>query len=910
MRPPLVSSLAAAWLGLSSLPAPTILVLADDGENHNDVLPGFAHTYVWDIPGPTDLEWMPDGSGDLLVAQKTGKLWYVSGATSGDVGKPGSVSAKRVMDLSDVMCSNGERALGSVTVHPDFGTSNRWIYVYYTFNKFGTCLEDAEVGPVNRLSRFVMRTNNEVDRSTELVLFDTPALYKDHHNSGDAFFGRDGNIWITVGDGGFDRGFGPSPRDPDTFVPNDNGYLLGKIIRLTDSGGIPDDNPYDSTGNVRCRRTGKVPDDAPPSTKCREIYASGLRNPFRFAGDPNFSKSGGVRFFVNDVGAATWEEISEGGTDHPGADYGWPVREGPCLYKTDSGCYPPPEWAKDPEHWDRHGPYGGAVTGGAFVPSGTGWPSEYDGTYLYADYVFGQIYALAYGGSEHGCRKCDPPTSDYVKTDFTTPEFRDKVVSMRFGPYEGDGAPQALYYVTRGYGDSDVDGVFRISYAGAGVNRDPVAVAETDKTSGPAPLTVAFDAGGSYDPDGDALKFRWDFDGDGSRDSKDPTGSYTFVEEGTYRAKLTVRDSSGAKSVARVRIDVGTSPPVPEIASPPKGAEFAVGDLFTLSGSAVDSEGKRLPDSALEWEVRQHHADHYHPFLDRTRGNRISLQAAPSPEDFFASTNSYLEVRLKATDADGLSATVSRDVMPKTVVLEFDTSPTGIDILLDGETVSTPASVVSWEGHPLRVEAPSSARGGARVFADWSTGEDRKHAYVVPAAPPASPIVARYDKSGAGPTILEFTPTDDAIVKRGARNPGALTDVLFVDLDMEWNSFLRFEVAGVGNGDSVRRATLRLYCVDKKADRGGTFSASAEDADWTEDDLSWDDAPKGGVGLGSLGAVEPDTWYEVDATAAVQGAGDGPLTFRIAPESSQRALYCSRECEDGSRVPRLAVELE
>lgn len=123
--------------------------------------------------------------------------------------------------------------------------------------------------------------------------------------------------------------------------------------------------------------------------------------------------------------------------------------------------------------------------------------------------------------------------------------------------------------------------------------------------------------------------------------------------------------------------------------------------------------------------MRQHHAEHFHPFLDITPGNGVSLQAAPSPEDFFASTNSYLEVRLTATDTDGLSATVSRNIMPKTVELDFDSSPSGLKILLDGEEVTTPLTVVSWEGHPLRVEAPPAQKG--LTFSEWSTGKERKH---------------------------------------------------------------------------------------------------------------------------------------------------------------------------------------
>jgi hypothetical protein len=76
--------------------------------------------------------------------------------------------------------------------------------------------------------------------------------------------------------------------------------------------------------------------------------------------------------------------------------------------------------------------------------------------------------------------------------------------------------------------------------------------------------------------------------------------------------------------------------PVPAMESPVTGRIFAVGDVFTLVGSASDGYGNRLLDSDLTWEVRQHHSTHYHPFLDSTPGNQIKISPAPGPEDFEA----------------------------------------------------------------------------------------------------------------------------------------------------------------------------------------------------------------------------------------------------------------------------------
>ena len=81
-----------------------------------------------------------------------------------------------------------------------------------------------------------------------------------------------------------------------------------------------------------------------------------------------------------------------------------------------------------------------------------------------------------------------------------------------------------------------------------------------------------------------------------------------------------------------------------------------------------------MEDTALSWEVRQHHYMHYHLFLLPTEGTNIVLQPAPEPEDYDAATNSYLEIILTATDADGLSDTVSLEVQMRMVLVELRSS--------------------------------------------------------------------------------------------------------------------------------------------------------------------------------------------------------------------------------------------
>lgn len=244
-----------------------------------------------------------------------------------------------MLDLREIgVCENGERGLGGVQVHPDFSdTSNRWIYVFYTYNKHGTCEENSgKRGPVNRLARYWLDEGADwIDPKDGEKIFDTPALHKRYHNGGKIEFGKDGNLYVTVGEGG-SKEESQSTRS-----------LLGVMIRIKDDGGIPDENPFKGSG-ANCAEDGWSQNGG----NCEEIYAYGLRNPFRMAMDPNTSGDK-VRYFINDVGASFWEEINEGGDDIYNVNYGYPEREGPCPHSRDRNCKPDKKY-KDPIHWYRH----------------------------------------------------------------------------------------------------------------------------------------------------------------------------------------------------------------------------------------------------------------------------------------------------------------------------------------------------------------------------------------------------------------------------------------------------------------------------------------------------------------------------------------------------------------------------
>lgn len=375
----------------------------------------FDDTLVASVPIPTALDWAPDGR--LLVTSQGGELW---------VRRPGR-PRKLALDLRSVTCSTGDSGLLSVAVHPGFVHSRR-VYLYYTFERFGPCgparqaLVKVQDGPepaspvVERVSRFVLGDDDRVDPSSEEVIFETPATTAYVHHGGDIHFGRDGLLYIFIGDATSIRNSEASPAgDPTT--------LFGKALRLDEAGGIPPSNPI-GAGHPRCSGRAGLPAPPPTRQSCPEIFATGLRNPFRAAFDPNHPA---VRFYVNDVGFETFEEINEG---RVGADYGWPQREGPCPFgaKAETGCRPGGPVFTDPIFaYGRS--VGGSITGGAFVPNGV-WPGA-DGVYLFADLMAGTIFRLDPGAG-----------GGFVSTPLVRASL---VTALRFGPH---GSGTALYYAS------------------------------------------------------------------------------------------------------------------------------------------------------------------------------------------------------------------------------------------------------------------------------------------------------------------------------------------------------------------------------------------------------------------------------------------------------------------------------
>ena len=438
-------------------------------------------------------------------------------------------------------------------------------------------------------------------------------------------------------------------------------------------------------------------------------FAHGMRNPFRLAMDPNTIDE--VKFHIGDVGASHWEEISVGGTGYAKANYGWPSREGPCKRGDTSDCAALSEYL-DPFYYYQHlkTDEGGAVTGSVFVPDGL-WPSEYK--FLFIDFVFGRIYNLL-EDSDRECRSCTPPVPGYRNETFYKLDY---MVDMFFGPYKDT---SALYIMSR---SETEERIRRIRLTGSN-NRSPVADAAVSDTTASVDQVIFFDASNSSDPDGDSLTYKWDFgDGLDTSISNNIKAEYAYTTSGVFSIELTVTDTEGYEDRLTISISVGT-PPTAEIIQPLAGKQFFVGEEIRVHGLALDWSGDYLSSSQLSWEVRQHHATHWHPFLDRSDGNNFTLSPAPEPEDLNAATNSHLEIIMYAVDSKGLTTTVSRKIMPMTREVAVESVPSGLEVMIDEFPVVTPSTITTWAGHDLRLDV---ADHPPYIFESWSDGGARRH---------------------------------------------------------------------------------------------------------------------------------------------------------------------------------------
>ncbi|MCZ7557678.1 MAG: PQQ-dependent sugar dehydrogenase [Bacteroidia bacterium] len=301
---------------------------------------------------PVDLQHPGDGSNRLFVVEQAGRIFVFEN-------QPAVANTVLYLDIRNRVNSSGnEEGLLGLAFHPSFAT-NGFFYVNYTASSPRRTV----------ISRFQRSASdpNSADPSSEEVILEFAQPFS-NHNGGQIAFGPDGFLYIATGDGG-------SGGDPQNNSQN-RANLLGKILRIdvdTPSGGkqygIPEDNPY-KNNDAGFRE---------------EIWAYGLRNPWRFSFDPSTD-----RLWTADVGQNRFEEID---IVVKGGNYGWRIMEGFSCFNPASGC--DTTGLIPPVHvYERT--LGVSVTGG-HVYRGSNVPTL-QGQYLYADFVSGRLWGLTYDG--------------------------------------------------------------------------------------------------------------------------------------------------------------------------------------------------------------------------------------------------------------------------------------------------------------------------------------------------------------------------------------------------------------------------------------------------------------------------------------------------------------------------------
>lgn len=290
------------------------------------------------------------GDERLFIVEKDGVIRIIDGS--------GNMLPTAFLNINSRVGSGGsEQGLLGLAFHPNY-TTNDYFYVNYTNNSGDTVI-----------SRFsVTGDPNVADPNSELILLTIDQPYS-NHNGGNLEFGADGYLYIGMGDGG-------SSGDPQNRAQNGNS-LLGKMLRIDVDGGspyaIPADNPFVNDPSV-----------------LDEIWALGLRNPWRFSFD-RFTGD----LWIGDVGQNVWEEVNFQPADSTGGEnYGWRCYEGNHNYNT-TGCGPMGDY-DGPIFEYSHG--SNCSETGGYVYRGSQYANMY-GHYLVADYCSGNFWSIVPNGA-------------------------------------------------------------------------------------------------------------------------------------------------------------------------------------------------------------------------------------------------------------------------------------------------------------------------------------------------------------------------------------------------------------------------------------------------------------------------------------------------------------------------------
>jgi glucose/arabinose dehydrogenase len=698
-----------------------------------------------------------------------------------------------VVDLRSDVNSYWDRGLLGMALDPGFSGSRPYLYLYYVYDAppGGTAPVWNDTCPTppggttdgcvvtSRLDRIEIdpSTHVMVSGSRTNLLWDWCQQFPSHAGGAMAF-GPDGELYLAGGDGasfnvrdyGQKGGTLPTPAsaitpvnpcsDPVT-VTSDPGEtpvvdtktaeggslrtqdirttadpvgLGGSLIRIDpDTGAASPGNPLATNADGNARR----------------MIAHGFRNALRLTFRPGTSD-----LYVADVGNQTWEEINRlaipGGPLTPTTlpNFGWPCYEGAgpsswqslgidmctALYAQTPKAVIDPLYAYS--HWndrsptgpcfapDETGSMGSSPTGLAFYTGATGtttpWASKYNGALFWVDYSRKCLAMLPAGPGGVP----NPAGAAEVARDIGSP------VDIVAGP-GGD-----LYWV-----DIDAGTVNRIRYLVA-----PVARATATPSVSVAPVTVRLDGSTSTDPDPgfSLIAWRWDLDDDGQYD--DATGAvhdWSITTPGIYPVSLEVESSNGLTDTVDIVVDAANSPPVPVIDTPSPSLTWSVGETVSFSGHATDGEDGAIDPASLEWElVMMHCPGDCHEHTIETFTGASGSFVAPDHE-----YPSHLMLRLAATDSNGSTAETSIELMPKTVTIDADSSPSGVPLTVGGSAVATPFTATVLRNGEVTVSAPLTATiaGSRHRFSRWNDSVTRVRD--ITASQPMS-LVATYVPDG------------------------------------------------------------------------------------------------------------------------------------------------------------------
>ncbi len=639
-----------------------------------------------------------DKRGDLWIGGLNGDMWRWDHQT-GEVYSIGSIGHLTPHP------QNIEHGLLGIEVDPNFYEGEPYVYLYYT-------REDTFI---NTLSRFEFR-DGQVDLSTEKVLLEVPTFPTCCHQAGDLEWSPDGQyLFISTGDTGQST---VDPRRTDEGIGNarveafrqrygiqdqefhwvrlvDSEYtaqnlqeLRGKILRIHKDGSIPKDNPFYGVPGVRW-----------------EIWAYGLRNPYRFHIDPETGE-----MIIGVVGPDSQFDYDEFNLASPtgGENFGWPRETGGLIFNemTEEHIpnYAPPIWE-----------YLYASGGGRSALGGVTYRS--DGEYAFPPIFQGRHFILDWSRNwikwafvEDG-RLVDIRTFDVT--------VGSQPIDLIIGP---DGSLFLANFTGFWTPGGGAMGVTRYRWIEG--NIEPVAVASSTPWSGQAPLTVQFSSHGSYDPNATALTYHWDF-GDGHT-SNEPNPTHTFTEEGIYEVKLVVTNAGGegvSSEPATVQIVVGNTAPTPRIISPVVGALYQRGSDFTIVGAGYDPEDGDLPAENLEWTVVAEYVDRNvltTKEIARFNGFEGTIDI---PDEFNEHSDTRIIVTLKATDSEGLTDTAQSVVRFARLQAQGYDSVGGFRLEatddVDGEqhaVASASGNYLSWHDIDL------TGRGGLPLFLRFAPG--------------------------------------------------------------------------------------------------------------------------------------------------------------------------------------------